>query len=584
MAERKIDTLPMLDVLQMLKEYEAEGEIRAVQQTREALERRFPGQWQDLSSGADATIPAPNEAATNVQPQASGGVLGDLAKSTGSGLVRGTAGGLDMPGMITNFAISAAEAAYEKATGKKADPAFRESVISSLSATPLTQLLSKERVTPALEQAMPSVMNFEPETKGGEYAQRAAEFVPFAGKKLISQAVIPASASKAVGESGFVEGTAMQVPAEILTAIFSPVIAKRLVSPSGGQIAGETKKAVDLLYKEGVIPTAAQSTGNKAAAYMEEATVAGQDLIEAANRNFSRAALKRIGIDSDIAAPELMQQKYNELGQRFSDGIGRVEGAATQAEVDDLAAIIKEYAGSTNKNLRAPIFANILAAMDKSIDGFPIKSSELRTYHQTLNKMTRQGDNAGSAAREAIEVLTGVIDRGLGPEQAAAWRKLNAEYRDFLAIEDAVSKAGPALQGIVSPQHLRGSTKTVFGKRAYVLGKSDLAELAKAGSIALKPMPSSGTAERLIARTGGPAPATGAAGYFGAQMIGNNVDGAGVDPSILGMAGLGGLLAPKVINEAAATKPGQAYLRNQLIKELDPQNALRMTGASMVGR
>ncbi len=70
-------------------------------------------------------------------------------------------------------------------------------------------------------------------------------------------------------------------------------------------------------------------------------------------------------------------------------------------------------------------------------------------------------------------------------------REARVQYRNFLAVEDAVSKAGPAAAtGVVSPAPLRSAIVRSQGKRAYVTGRgTETAELARAGAGVLDTAP-----------------------------------------------------------------------------------------------
>ena len=495
----------------------------------------------------------------------------DYGMATASGLERGIAGFFDLPATITDFAQKGIRAGYEKITG---EPLSAESVRPYMRPRlPLIGDVSQPKVGPALEKLTPEIYGYEPERKGAEYVQRIAEFAPFAGKNVITQGALPAIASKFAGEIEGIEGTNLQLPVEIATAILTPSFAKRVVSPSGGKISGETKRAVDLLNKEGVFPTAAQTTGSKQAAFLEQASDEGMNLVEQSQKNFTKAVLRRIGINSDEAAPELLEQKYKQLGASLDETIGSVTGTASKSDVKDLADALSVYKGQAGPAVQSPIFTDMYKAFVQSArTGQPLSNSQIRRFHQTLNSMTRRGDEGGQAARATIGVVKDLIARNLGKEAAQQWTNTNRQYRDFLSIEDALSKAGDATKRLITPQNLRTSTKSVFGKRAYVFGKSDLAELAKAGSVALKPLPTSGTAERLMAQGAGGTGA-GIGGYALAQTL-------GLGPEAQGLLALGGMATPKAMSSAVTTPAGQAYLKNQMIGELGKNNLLRMLAAS----
>lgn len=558
MAEEKktINTASKEELITALSKARSDNNYKAEQQIKRALERRFD--WVE-------TVRQPE-----VERELSSNLI-DYAKSLGSGLYQGAMGALDFPAQVGELAATGIEKGYEKVTGQPPSEEFSAGLRSA--ELPVVGSVMKQRGKAFAEEYTPSAYGYEPTTDEGKTIQRVGNFLVFAGRKPIVQGVLPAVASEKVAEAEGIKGTNLEVPLEIATAVLTPVITKSIVSPTGGKITGETKKALNILASEGVIPTAAQRTGSGPAAYVEQSVEAGMELIEQANKNFSRAALKRIGLNSSTATPELMDQAYQRIGTNLNNTIGSVTGRAAKQDVKDLADVIQVYAGQVGPTQRSPIFTNLYQAFQQSAKtGQKLSNSQIRTYHQTLNGLTRRGDETGRAARDVINVLNDFISKNLGKDGSAAWKQANREYRDFLAIEDALSKAG-GVGGIVTPQALRASAKTVFGKRGLVLGRSDLAELAKAGSLALKPLPSSGTAERLMA--GGAVTSSGITAGGAAQAM-------GLSPELTGLAVAAGSQLPKAYARAATTPAGQAYLQNQLIGALDEASLARYLAATNI--
>jgi len=136
------------------------------------------------------------------------------------------------------------------------------------------------------------------------------------------------------------------------------------------------------------------------------------------------------------------------------------------------------------------------------------------------------------------------------------WRRPGTYWRNFLAVQRAVSGAGEAAaSGIVTPSALRGAVATQ-GRAAYAQGRrGSIGVLARAGERILKPLPTSGTAENLRAlmATGTPAAALGA--YMG------NALGGGPGAALGAMVGSA---VPGVARALKMTGPGQAYMANQL--------------------
>ena len=83
---------------------------------------------------------------------------------------------------------------------------------------------------------MPSVMNYEPQTETAKVTERVMEFLPFAGKNVITMGVLPALTSYYAGEMKGVKDTPLQLPVEIATAVFTPILLKKVISPRAAKL------------------------------------------------------------------------------------------------------------------------------------------------------------------------------------------------------------------------------------------------------------------------------------------------------------------------------------------------------------
>ena len=225
---------------------------------------------------------------------------------------------------------------------------------------------------------------------------------------------------------------------------------------------------------------------------------------------------------------------------------------------------MQAYQGQAAELLRSPIFEQTFKAFGRSYQTkTPISTEEIRFIHQTLNAMTRQGDTAGQAAREMMPIVKEAIFSDLPKDAQKRWVKANKEYRDFLTLERAFSRSDMLANGMLTPNALAAGAKNVFGKRAFLFGKDELSELAQAGQVALKPLGTSNTTERLLAQ--GPSAAIGGAAAMAADALSGNPSGGALYPISLAAAAA----VPKMRNAAASSEAGQAFLANQLIGELD---------------
>lgn len=166
-------------------------------------------------------------------------VAGDIAKSAGAGLVKGTLG---LAGMIPD--ISAA--AHSAANKYLFDPLLNATIGAPKSGQTLSGLVTgKEAPQPfdvnkafgseSLQKGIESVTGelHKPQTVAGEYAQTAGEFAPaiFGGgegllSKLLTRVAVPATTSETAGQ--LTKGTALEPYARIAGGVAGGTLASTL--------------------------------------------------------------------------------------------------------------------------------------------------------------------------------------------------------------------------------------------------------------------------------------------------------------------------------------------------------------------
>lgn len=554
----KMETASLEELLAGREKAKADNNFIAVNDFNRTLKKRF--NYTDPVPEGDKPIPEREGGfLQQVRNQAP-----DLGASLASGLYRGAAQIADLPADVAQLATTGIEAGTKFLTGKPPSENLMSGITAGMEALPLVGDIRKYSgaVASAAERAAPELYNYDPQSFEGDVLQTTGEFAIGMGRRPVAQALVPAAAVETVKASKLPEN--VKLPLEIASMVLAPSVYKNIVSPSGGKITGQTKKALQLLSDEGVFPSAGQATGSKSAMLIEEGSAAGQALQEQALRNFTKAAFKRIGVTKFDNLGSDMEAAYRRIGNDLDVTIGAVKPKIERQDAVDLARVLERYSGQASEMLRSPVFEEAAKSFVQAYrSGKPISTEQIRYLHQTLNPLTRRGDETGVAAREMMPVIKDVIFRALPKDARKQWVNANKEYRDFLALESALAKRNNVAEALITPAALAQSTRSVFGQRAFVFGKNDLSELAQAGQLALKQQGTSNTAERLMAQ----APTVGA-GTMGAAALdvlsGNQVgNSAALYGAALGMAGI------PARNRAMATPTGQAYLRNQLIGELD---------------
>lgn len=478
----------------------------------------------------------------------------DTAKSFGSGVVNAALDLAETPQMLGGLAAKGIEKGYSAATGQDLPENIVKGMQLGLGATPSPR---------GAVEAVAPIVDYETQTTAGDYGRTVGEFLPTAlgggTRAAISYGVLPALASETAGQ--MTEGTRAEPFARLAAAVLTPTGEKalmRLISPAGGRLDDQHVKAVELLAKEGVIPTAGQRTGQEATMYMEDATEAGRQLVETARENFTRAALKRVGIDSSRATPDVLQEATDRLSGIYANTIRAAESQAQKGDFKDAFRVVSKLRSNSTDGV-PEAFNKIVQQVRRSVkNGKPMNGVQLQNAHSNMSALSTQGGPVGVAAREMKDFLEGLVSRGLPPEASQQWAQARKEWRNLFAVQKALEVGEAGKKGIITPQRLDVATRQIFGGKSNVMGKSELGELARAGSLVMKTLSNSGTQSRL--KAAGQAASVGAGpttGMGGLAM--------GLDPQTAAGVGVAGAFAPRAMNQFVASPIGQAYMANQRV-------------------
>ena len=210
------------------------------------------------SAPSPASFAAPASAGFALPSDAdqSPSVAADVAKSGGIGLAKGTMGLMGLPGDLTGLANKGFDWAANKAEQALGytpeQTAARTAEADKVRGGMSGQLPTTSGIQSAVEGVTGPL--YEPKTTAGQYAQTIGEFAPAAlagpggiGRKLITQAAIPAVASETAGQ--LTKGTAAEPYARIATGIASGVganaIANRLASSASKAVAPTVEELKD---------------------------------------------------------------------------------------------------------------------------------------------------------------------------------------------------------------------------------------------------------------------------------------------------------------------------------------------------
>lgn len=531
--------------------------------------------------GAVYEVEAPSDkaalAAFQRMPPASAkpGVIEDVAKSLGAGTAKGLA---SIPGMFGDV----------QALGDVAGRWLREKIrgpVSEEEAAAIKSMLPGRM--PTTSQITKGIENFtgefyQPQTTAGKYAHTVGEFVPglaFGGPRQALQTVIaPALASEFAGQ--VTEGTKAEPYARVAGALLGgvlPNVARRAITPLPA--SPERSRLVEALTREGVTDlTAGQTTGRSGLRYFENERGGGRmaNTLEKQSEQFTEAALRRVGEQAPRATPEVIDQAFTRIGQQFDDLSARNWAMLDRPFLQDLSKVRDEYFQLVAPNARAPIIENTLqdiATVAQRSQG-ALTGEIYQSMRSRIDKAARAAKadpELSQALRGIKESLDDVMERTIAqvnPADLGAWREVRQQYRNILAVERAATSAGErAAEGLISPSALRNAV-VGQGRRAYARGEGDFAELARAGEAIMRPLPQSGTAPRTSAREMFVSPMGAITGGTAGAAIGGPVGSA--------IGGAIGAAVPAMAGRLALSRPGRAYLGNQLLANRVPIDPRRI--------
>lgn len=506
-------------------------------------------------------------AAMQKPPEMSAGeVAADVAKSAGIGAAQGVMGLATLPGNL-------------EALG-------RAGINYGASALGYGQQVDPDSYLPNYNDAKKVAEGYlgefyKPKTTAGEYARTIGEFLPagLGGGGLAARAArvaVPAVTSETAGQ--LTKGTSAEPWARAGGAIIgglAPNLPGRIVTPAprsalrGKQVAELERQGVTSL-------TAGQRTGSKRIRSLEDATQLipfgggkAERMQGEVSRQFTRAALKQAGVNADEATAEVLDQAFKGMGREYSALGQAINLQPSPAFVRRLSDVVTKYQNRTPKDRQVGLVTGIIDDLKSrpslAGDDFVQFVSELKRASRSMgdNLQTRDAlnDIVQLLEAQAIRSAPAAVQKQLRQQM----RDLNKRYRNLSIVEDAVTRGAgeSAAQGVVTPASLKAAIKK-RSPREYSRERSEMGSLAKAGEAVIRPLASSGTAERQFAQgLLNPAATLTAGGGVGYMVA--------PEAALAGML-LGGAV-PAAASRTLMSRPVQAYLANQSVPGQIPRNA-----------
>lgn len=375
---------------------------------------------------------------------------------------------------------------------------------------PLRQITSS-----ALENAYESATGtqmYEPQTAPGRVASTAMT----GGGAGLLVGGIPGVVMGAGGGAGGelarqkTEGTKWEFPASILGAIGGTVAGR------GAQIAGrraitprnipkENWNAAKNLRKEGIRDlTEGQITRSNSllAAERQRMGIRGDARRISQFEDLTEAALKKAGIDARRATPEVMDEAFNRFDQEYRALSSRNTLVPDQDFAQDVGDAARFYAGRVSAPNRAPLIGNYLQEVQGALksNGGVVPGETYQSLRSRIQADARSmaDPDAKRTLFDLAEALDAAMERSIvknNPSDAGAFRDIRRRYRNILVVEDAVGKgSSEANLGLVTGAALENATRRIQGKRNFVRGKGDYAELSRAAGALMRELPMTGAA------------------------------------------------------------------------------------------
>lgn len=339
-------------------------------------------------------------------------------------------------------------------------------------------------------------------------------------------------------------------------------VAERIVTPLEADKAHLA--ASKTLKKEGIPQTAGQRSGNTILRYAESEIGMGATAkkVEAQQRAYTRAAAKRLGLQTDELSEETMTKAQKDIGGRIGSATAGYNLRVSGTTRHKAAQITQRYLDNVEPGKKVGLVEKVNDHIQNNRILTPDNYQELRSQ---LGDAARTADSYESkkALMGIQRTLDEAMERGLPPRNAAQLKEARQQYRNWLIVKEALTRPGEAVKsGMITPGALDAAIKAVVGKDGYVKGGHDFGKLGKHGVVGMPPMPQSGTAPRAWAYS---VPFA-VGGAMASEFFGGS-------PGISAGAAITGATAPWMVGKGLMSSIPQGYFGNQVAPWARPVTA-----------
>lgn len=244
-----------------------------------------------------------------------------------------------------------------------------------------------------------------------------------------------------------------------------------------------------------------QVYGNKYGKFAGE--LAGENPLIKNNREenqkvFNQHLVQQVGGTGDKLTRKVYADAMKKSGGTIGDIAEKTNIPVTPALTEALQGTMSEAGKYQTSDVSRVVNSYVDEINAKAVDGV-LPGKAMRTINTKIGNQIRNTQNGDLkyALGDIQDVLQDHLNANLSPEDQAALTTARRQYAVGKTLEPLIAKS---TSGDIPPSSLLGAiTRTKAGKSAAARGAAgDLGKLADIGQKFLKPMPSSGTAERTL--------------------------------------------------------------------------------------
>jgi hypothetical protein len=341
-----------------------------------------------------------------------------------------------------------------------------------------------------------------------EGARRVGNYVGGGVVGGISPVRSMAGAAGDIAAGSVFKDTPYETPARVVGGILGasvPTGAARVIAPR--PLSPERLAAVRTLEQAGVPITAGEYTGNNNLRYLES-TLSDQPLAGGKARDIksqqgaalAKEVMSRAGSPGELMTRETADAAKARLKTTYDDITSRNNMVVDKKLGQDIMDVANTYDNAVNVGNQRPVVYNEISKL-LNAQGNPISGPQYQQWRSSLGRAAsdlyrRGGDSASADALKGLQkALDSAFERSVSnPADAAALKETNRQYSAIKGVQKGLDRAGgdPLLGelGANPGATLRAMATGPTGHRGFT-------DLADAANTVLKPLPNSGTAQRM---------------------------------------------------------------------------------------